>query len=50
MAARLVLVHSPLVGCTTWDLAAADLTRRGYDVAVPDLALRLRASRTGPAR
>ncbi len=32
-----MLVRSPLVGCTTWDLVAADLTRRGYDVAVPDL-------------
>jgi hypothetical protein len=25
MAPGLVLVHSPLVGCATWDLVAADL-------------------------
>src|SRR5215472_13539839 len=37
MAARLLLVHSPLVGCTTWDLVAADLAGRGYQVGVPDL-------------
>lgn len=37
MAARLLLVHSPLVGCTSWDLVAADLAGRGYGVSVPDL-------------
>jgi hypothetical protein len=37
MAVKLLLVHSPLVGCTTWDLIAADLSGRGYDVSVPDL-------------
>lgn len=37
MVVRLVLVHSPLVGCATWDPVAADLARRGYEVAVPDL-------------
>jgi hypothetical protein len=31
------LVHSPLVGSATWDLVAADLARRGYQVGVPDL-------------
>jgi hypothetical protein len=38
MAVKLLLVHSPLVGCTTWDLIAADLSGRGYDVSVPDLS------------
>ena len=37
MAARVLLVHSPLVGCASWDLVAADLVGRGYDVGVPDL-------------
>jgi hypothetical protein len=37
MAARLLLVHSPLVGRATWDLVAADLAGRGYQVGVPDL-------------
>jgi hypothetical protein len=37
MAARLLLVHSPLVGCATWGLVAADLSGRGYEVGVPDL-------------
>ena len=37
MVARLLLVHSPLVGSATWDLVAADLTARGYEVSVPDL-------------
>ena len=37
MAARLLLVHSPLVGSASWDLVAADLARRGYEVSVPDL-------------
>jgi hypothetical protein len=37
MAARLLLVHSPLVGCATWDLVAADLAGGGYEVGVPDL-------------
>jgi hypothetical protein len=38
MAVRLLLVHSPLVGCATWDLVAADLAGGGYQVSVPDLA------------
>src|SRR5580704_15208941 len=37
MAAGLLLVHSSLVGCATWDLVAADLAGRGYGVGVPDL-------------
>jgi hypothetical protein len=37
MAAPLLLVHSPLVGCAAWDLVAADLAGRGYRVEVPDL-------------
>src|SRR5258708_4555387 len=37
MAARLLLVHSPLVGCATWDLVAADLAGGGYELGVPDL-------------
>jgi hypothetical protein len=37
MGARLLLVHSPLVGRATWDLVAADLAGRGYQVDVPDL-------------
>jgi hypothetical protein len=37
MAVKVVLVHSPLVRCTTWELVAADLAGRGYDVGVPDL-------------
>lgn len=38
MRARLVLVHSPLVGCETWKPVARDLAADGYAVAVPDLA------------
>jgi hypothetical protein len=37
MAARLLLVHSPLVGPATWALVAADLAGRGCEVSVPDL-------------
>jgi hypothetical protein len=37
MTARLVLVHSPLVGPASWDLVAADLAGRGYEVTLPDL-------------
>jgi pimeloyl-ACP methyl ester carboxylesterase len=37
MAARLLLVHSPLVGCGTWDLVAAELVKVGCEVNVPDL-------------
>ena len=37
MAARLLLVHSPLVGCATWDLVAADLAGAAYEMGVPDL-------------
>jgi hypothetical protein len=37
MAARLLLVHSPLVGSASWDLVAADLAGRGYQVSIPDL-------------
>jgi pimeloyl-ACP methyl ester carboxylesterase len=38
MQARLVLVHSPLVGCGTWEPVAKELAGDGYAVAVPDLA------------
>jgi hypothetical protein len=37
MVARLLLVHSPLVGPATWEQVAADLGGRGYEVGVPDL-------------
>lgn len=37
MEARLVLVHSPLVGCGTWEPIAKELAADGYAVAVPDL-------------
>jgi hypothetical protein len=37
MRARLVLVHSPLVGCEIWEPVARDLAADGYAVAVPDL-------------
>src|SRR5215472_2402649 len=37
MDARLLLVHSPLVGRATWDLVADDLAGRGCRVGVPDL-------------
>ena len=37
MSARLVLVHSPLVGPGTWEPVAADLAGRGFQVSVPDL-------------
>jgi len=37
MAARVVLVHSPLVGCASWELVAAELAGCGYEVGVPDL-------------
>src|SRR5260370_5883169 len=37
MAARLLLVHSPLVGCATWDLVAAGLAGGGYELGIPDL-------------
>ncbi len=37
MTARLLLVHSPLVGAACWDLVAADLAGRGYQVSLPDL-------------
>jgi len=37
MAGRVVLVHSPLVGCASWELVAADLAGWGYEVGVPDL-------------
>jgi hypothetical protein len=36
MAVRLLLVHSPLVGCATRDLVAADLAGDGYELSVPD--------------
>jgi len=32
-----VLVHSPLVGCETWEPIATDLAEDGYSVAMPDL-------------
>jgi hypothetical protein len=38
VASRLLLVHSPLVGCGSWEPVAADLARRGYEVGVPDLS------------
>jgi pimeloyl-ACP methyl ester carboxylesterase len=38
MQARLLLVHSPLVGCGTWEPVAADLAGDGYAVTVPNLA------------
>ena len=38
MEARLLLVHSPLVGRGTWEPIAADLAGDGYAVTVPDLA------------
>jgi len=37
MAARLLLVHSPLVGPASWDAVAVDLAGRGYEVGLPDL-------------
>jgi hypothetical protein len=37
MDARLLFVHSPLVGPGTWDLVAADLAGRGYQVGGTDL-------------
>jgi hypothetical protein len=37
MHARLVLVHSPLVGCGIWEPVARLLTADGHEVAVPDL-------------
>jgi hypothetical protein len=37
MAARLLLVHSPLIGPAIWDLVAGQLAERGYEVNVPDL-------------
>jgi pimeloyl-ACP methyl ester carboxylesterase len=43
MAGRLLLVHSPLVGCTSWDLVAAELTRAGHEIGVPDLTGTVRA-------
>jgi hypothetical protein len=33
-----VLVHSPLVGPSTWEPVAGELRRRGIEVLVPDLA------------
>ena len=38
MHARLLLVHSPLVGCGVWEPAAKLLVEDGYAVTVPDLA------------
>jgi hypothetical protein len=38
MQARLLLVHSPLVGCGTWEPVARELAADGYAVTVPDLA------------
>lgn len=37
MHARLVLVHSPLVGCEIWEPVARLLAADGHEVAVPDL-------------
>lgn len=41
-----VLIHSPLVGPTTWDGVAAELRRAGHVVSVPSLSSALA---TGPA-
>jgi pimeloyl-ACP methyl ester carboxylesterase len=38
MHARLLLVHSPLVGSGTWEPVADELAGAGYAVTVPDLA------------
>jgi pimeloyl-ACP methyl ester carboxylesterase len=38
MQARLLLVHSPLAGCGTWEPVGDVLAGDGYAVAVPDLA------------
>ena len=38
MQAQLLLVHSPLVGCGTWDPVADVLAGDGYAVTVPDMA------------
>jgi pimeloyl-ACP methyl ester carboxylesterase len=38
MRARLLLVHSPLVGSGTWEPVADELAGAGYAVTVPDLA------------
>jgi len=38
MQTRLLLVHSPLVGCGTWEPVADELAGDGYAVSVPDLA------------
>jgi pimeloyl-ACP methyl ester carboxylesterase len=35
--ASIVLVHSPLVGPTTWSWVGDELRQRGYDVLVPSL-------------
>ena len=40
----LVLVHSPLVGPSTWQPVAADLNARGYPVVVPTLTAMADAS------
>jgi hypothetical protein len=37
MAAKLLFVHSPLVGSGAWDQVAAELSGRGYQVGAPDL-------------
>jgi pimeloyl-ACP methyl ester carboxylesterase len=37
MESRLLLVHSPLVGCGTWEPIAEVLAGDGYAVTVPDL-------------
>ena len=37
MEPRLLLVHSPLVGCGTWEPIAEILAGDGYPVTVPDL-------------
>ena len=34
---KLLLVHSPLVGPASWDLVAAGLAGRGYEVTMPGL-------------
>ncbi|MEJ1967859.1 MAG: hypothetical protein WDN03_04355 [Rhizomicrobium sp.] len=41
---RLVLLHSPLVGPSTWQGVAARLAVRGHHVALPDLSAVMRGS------
>ena len=47
MTATIVLIHSPLVGPTTWRWVADELTTAGHDVVVPTL---VDAAATGSAQ